>query len=236
NKHSELYETEKGLQDKIDHQTTAFTERFQSEGKLQKKMKDDLDKQFKTERMGTNVRQQQEIGKMTNTHTQALEVRDTEFRKGLKEQDLRFEKKFGENLELRNKDLKSLEELNTKVLSKMKTDLKETLETSVNRSDDPFYKFTELNPKLKQFEDRVEISVPIPEHAKADVLLTMHGKEAILNFNRRYDDARNENGVHNKLHKVESFTSRVMTGHHLNPKDVKQSYDDGVMTYVIKKA
>jgi HSP20 family molecular chaperone IbpA len=118
----------------------------------------------------------------------------------------------------------------------MKTDLKETLETSVKRSDDPFYKFTQLDPTLKQFEDRVEVSVKIPDHAKTDVQLTIHGKEAIINFNRRYDDSRKENGSTNKLHKVESFTSRLMTNHHLDPKSVKSQYVDGVMTYIIKRA
>lgn len=235
-KTQELIQTEDHYKSKIQNQTADFTERFQADGRTQKKIKDDMDRQFKAERVTTNVRQQQDMGKMTNSHNQALEVRDKEFRKGLKAQDEFFEKKYVDTLKVRNSDLQSLDQLNTKVLGKMKSDLKEKLEATVNRADDPFYRFTELRPSLKSFEDRVEIKVEIPEHAKADVQLTLHGKEAIINFNRRYDDDRKEAGIVNKLHKVESFTTRLMTDHHLDPKSVKSTYADGVMTYVVKRA
>lgn len=233
---TELKETEEQLQNKINSQTTLFTEKFQADGRNQQKMHDDLQKQFKTQRAQTNLNQQQEMAKTTATHANTMEVRDNEFRKGLKVQDQMFEKKYATTLESRTNELKSLEDLNTKVLTKMKADLSETLKNSVNRADDPFYSFTELKPKLKEFEDRVEISVNVPEHAKTDMQLTIHGKEAIINFNRRYDDSRKDEGVVNKLHKVESFTSRVLTSHHLDPKSVKSSFEDGVMTYVVKRS
>lgn len=233
---SELSDTEAYYQNKISGQTNQFTEKFQADGRNYKKIKDDQDKQFKTERMSTNQRQQQDMAKLTTSHNQHLEVRDTEYRKGLKEQDGMFEKKYAENLKLRNDELTRLNELNAKVMTKMKAELQEKLTTTINRSDDPFYKFTELNPKLKTFEDRVEIQVEIPEHSKEDVALTIHNKEAIISFNRRYDDTRKDQGVTNKLHKVESFTTRLATDHHLDAKSVKSSFEDGVMTYVIKRA
>lgn len=233
---AELADTEVFYTDKISNQTNKFTEKFQADGRNYQKMKDDQDKQFKNERLSTNQRQQQSMAKLTNTHNQHLEVRDNEFRKGLKEQDAMFEKKYAENLKLRNDELARLNDLNSKVMTKMKADLQEKLTATIDRSDDPFYKFTELGPKLKTFEDRVEIAVEIPEHAKEDVALTIHNKEAIISFNRRYDDTRREPGVMNKLHKVESFTTRLATDHHLDAKSVKSSYADGVMTYVIKRA
>jgi HSP20 family molecular chaperone IbpA len=176
------------------------------------------------------------MDKLIKTHNTHLETRDKTFRKGIKEQDLVFERKYGESLQVKNDDLKRLEDLNKTVLSKMKGDLKTKLEATVNRSDDPFYQFIELKPTLKEYEDRVEIKVEIPEHAKTDVQLTLHGKEAIINFNRRYDDTRKEAGTSQSLHKVESFSTRLMTSHHLDQKSVKASYADGVMTYVVKRA
>lgn len=236
NKGQEITETEGRLQSKLNDQTNKFTERFQEESRNQKMIKDTQEKQFKNQRLTTNTRQQQEMSKLTNGHNQFLEVRDTNFRKGIKEQDLMFEKKYSESLKIRNDDLKRLEDLNSKVLVKMKTDLKETLETSVKRSDDPFYRFTQLNPTLKQFENHVEIKVKVPDHAKTEIQLTINDKEAILNFNRRYNDSRVEEGVNNKLHKVESFTTRLLTNHHLDPKSVKSKYEDGVMTYTINRS
>jgi HSP20 family molecular chaperone IbpA len=233
---SEFKETDAQFETKIKNQKSEFAEKFQAESQLQQKLTDDLQKQFKNQRAQTNVNQQTEMAKVTTTHNTALEVKDHEFRKGLKVQDEFFEQKYAVNLGKRNEELKSLEDKNVQVLTKMKSELSENLKTTVNRADDPFYKFTQLKPTLKEFEDRVEIKVNVPEHSKADMQLTIHAKEAILNYNRRYDDSHKDQGVLNKLHKVESFTSRVMTSHHLDPKSVKSSYEDGVMTYVVKRA
>jgi HSP20 family molecular chaperone IbpA len=232
----ELSQTEFELQNKIDNQTVSLNDRYQTDSKNYKKIKDTQDTQYKNERMNTNVRQQQELAKVTETHNKTLEVRDDKFRKGIKDQDVVFEAKYVETLKAKNEDLKNLDDLNNKVLSKMKDDLKETLVTSVKKSDDPFYRFTEMKPKLTQFEDRVEITVDVPDHSKEDLLLTINGKEAIINFNRRYDDTRKEAGVTNKLHKVESFSTRLATQHHLDPKSVKSTYENGVMTYKIQKS
>jgi HSP20 family molecular chaperone IbpA len=233
-KGQELAETEGRLQTKINNKNNEFSQKFQADDIKHKLIKDDQDKTYKKERMNTHIRQEQDTEKLTSSHSKTLETREKTFRKGIKEQDLIFEKKYTDSLNAKTKDLKGLDDLNDKVLTKMKGDLKDTLQASVNRSDDPFYRFTELKPTLKQFEDRVEISVAIPEHAKTDVQLTMHGKEAIISFSRRYDDTRKEAGTSNVLHKVESFTTRLLTNHHLDSKSVKEKYNDGVMTYVIK--
>lgn len=233
---TEIKETEAQYDMQIKNQKGEFTEKFQAESQLQQKLNDDLHKQFKDQRAHANLAQQTEMVKVTNTHNNALEVKDDEFRKGLKNQDEFFEKKYAFTLGKRNEELKGLEDKNAQVLTKMKQELAANLKTTVNRADDPFYSFTELKPTLKEFEDRVEIKVKVPEHSKADMQLTIHAKEAIVNYNRRYDDTRKDEGILNKLHKVESFTSRVMTSHHLDPKSVKATYEDGVMTYVVKHA
>lgn len=230
----ELTDVEAFHQDKINTQTNQANEKFQHDSLTYRKIKDDTDRQFKNERATTNVRQQQDLAKLTDSHNTHLSTRDKEFRKGLKTQDVDFDKRYAKTLDLRNKELETLEEKNKLVMTKMKDEMTEVLKTNINRSDDAFYKFTELSPELTQFEDRVEIKVNIPEHSKADVQLSIHGKEAIINFNRRYDDTRQAEGMTNKLHKVESFTTRLMTKHHLDPKSVKASYENGFMTYTVK--
>ena len=232
----ELSQTQLELQNKIDAQTAAHNERYQTDSKNYTKIRDTKEKQYKDERMNTNIRQQQEVSKLSDTHNKTLEVRDDKFRKSIKDQDVMFEAKYVENLKGKNEDLKNLSDLNDKVLNKMKDDLKETLVTSVKKSDDPFYRFTEMKPKLNQFEDRVEVALDVPDHAKEDVLLTINGKDAIIHFNRRYDDTRKEAGIINKVHKVESFTTNLKTDHHLDPKSVRSKYENGVLTYMIQKS
>ncbi len=224
------------LAQKLSKQSEDFTTRFNTDARTYKEMRETQDKQFKNERMSTNLRQQIEMDKVTTHHNKTLEVKDHEFRAGLKDQNLRFEKKYSENLGFRNAELKKLEDLNKKVESKIKGDLQQKIESKVVRSEDPFYRFTELNPTLKEFERHIEISVPIPAHSKSDVSLSLNNKEAVINFNRRYDDSRKDGSSVNKLHKVESYTTRLTTNHHLDAKSVKSSYNDGIMTYSIQKA
>jgi len=233
---TEISEKEAFYQDKLSTKTNKFNEKFSREDQKQKQLQDSQEKIFKSERTTTNLRQQQDMVKLSKSHEDFLEVRDDNFRKGLKDQDLMFEKKYADTMKKNNEEYSRLQDLNNKVMLKMKMNLSEKLKTSVDRSDDSFYSFTQLSAKLKNFADHVEISVPVPEHAKSDIQITTNGKEAILNFNRRYDDAQKVDGVLSKLHKVESFTTRLQTDHHLDSKSVKSAYADGVMTYTIKRA
>jgi HSP20 family molecular chaperone IbpA len=236
NKAQEVSDKESFYQEKLGKQTNDFNNRFKTDENLYQKFKDDQDRQFKNQRLNTNQRQQTEIAKLTTTHSKTIEDRDENFRKGLKNQDLMFEQKYAANLKTSNEHLKNLNEKQQQLINKMKNELHEKLQTSESRSEDPFYRFTELKPMMVQFPDRVEITVNIPEYAKENVQLSFNNKEAIINFNRRYDDSKKDGDHLSKLHKVESFTTRLKTDHVLDPKSVKSSYENGEMKYVILKS
>lgn len=229
---------EKGeyYQDKIHKQTENFTTRFNQNEQTNRKLKDEQDANFKKDRLTTNLRQQTDLGKLTKTHTEHVEKLDDNYRKGLKEQELFFEKKFENQLGRHNNDFKTLEDKNKKIVEDLKSSLSTEITRTASRNDDPFYKFETLKPELRQFDDYVEVKVKVPEHSKEDIQLTVNGKEALVSFNRRYSDAsRMEDGTINKINKIETFTTRLQTSHVLNPKTVRSTYEDGVMTYVIKR-
>jgi hypothetical protein len=235
--HNQGQEQQRAYQDRLAKQSQDFNIRFKHDQIKNQTLKDQQVSHFKKERMQTNVRQQTEMSKMTNNHANQIEKRDQQFRKGLKEQDLFFEKKFSGQIEKQNKDFKHLESKNQKVVEGLKASLTNEMTRTAARNDDPFYKFESLAPELKYFEDRVEISVKVPDHSKQDMNLTINGKEAVVTFNRRYSDAsKTSDGAINKINKVETFTSRLQTNHFLDPKSVKSTYDNDTMTYIIKKA
>lgn len=230
-------DVEKFNQEKIQKATNEFTTRFKTDEQNYRKMKDSQDTQFKKERLSTNQRQNIELDKMTKNHSNFIEQRDGEYRKNLKDQDLFFEKKFEKQLTSHNDQFKTLEGKNKKVIDDLKTSLTKEITKTASRNDDPFFKFETLKPNFRTFEDRVEVTVEVPDHSKQDLQLTINGKEAVVSFNRRFADASKEqDGTINKVNKVESFSTRLQTGHFLNAKSVKSSYEDGVMTYIIKKA
>lgn len=237
NMQGEYLETQQFQDKKIQDQTAEFTTRFTNDSKNYKQMKDSQDTQFKKERLSTNVRQQTELSKMSKVHVDHIEQKDGEYRKGLKEQELFFEKKYEGQLGRHSQEFKTLEEKNKKVVDSLKQSLANEIKKTADRNDDPFFKFETLKPQLKQYEDRVEVTVEVPDHSKQDLQLTTNGKEAVLSFNRRFADANREtDGTVNKINKIESFMTRIKTDHFLDAKSIKSTYDNGAMTYVIKKA
>jgi HSP20 family molecular chaperone IbpA len=235
--HDKTLEQNRYYQEKVQKLTQDFSSRYKMEEMKNMKLKDEQDSNFKKERLSTNLRQQHEMGKMTRNHSQHFEAKTEDFRKGLKEQERFFEKKFDTQMSRQLSELKGLEDKNKKIVEDLKSSLTREIATIASKNDDPFYKFETLEPELRDFKDRVEVSVKVPDHSKQDMHLTINGKEAILNFNRRYHDAaRSDDGTINKVNKVETFTSRLQGTAILDPKSVKATYEDGVMTYVIKKA
>ncbi len=233
----EISDMEKKHRNRIDTDLETSGQEYRRIENNQKKILDQQNLQFKNERMTTNLNQTRQLSKLVKNHSEQLETRNREFRKGLKEQDLFFEKKFTDQIGRHEGSFKELEKENKRIIEKLKDSLTKEIAISTNRSEDPFYKFEKLNPKLKHLEDGVEIEVKVPEYSKQDLQLSINGKEAVVSFNRRYHDAsKSEEGTINKINKVESFTSRVMTEYHLDPKSLKSRYHDGTMTFTIKKA
>jgi HSP20 family molecular chaperone IbpA len=222
---------------KLSMKNEEFKTRYNRDETTNKRTKDQQDHMYKRERHQTNVRQQTELDKLTRTHTDQAEKIDTNFRKELKGKELEQESAYEKSLGAHTSDLKNLEDKHKKVVSKLKETLTEEVKKTVVRSDDPFFQLTELKPALKDYEDRVEISVDIPEHSKQDLRLTMNGKDAIITFSRRFADShKNEAGILNSVNKVESFTTKMTAKAALDPKSVKSTFENGTMTYTIKKA
>lgn len=224
------------LQKKVNEQAMEFSARFKREGLANQILDDETKKQNKNVRVSTNLRQQGEMAKMTESHNNFMKAQDAENRKGLKEQDQFFEKRFETNYAAKTKDANNLDERFYDLTNKLKNDVAKEVTKTENRLSDPFYHFTELRPTWKKTEEGVEVKVTVPDYAKQDLQLTTNNKEAILSFNRRFTDTNSTGtGISNKVNKVESFTARIDTDTILNPKTVKSSYSDGVMTYTIKK-
>ena len=91
-KGEELATKEAHFNNRLETQTDQFSTRFRKDEQNYKQLKYDQDSQFKKERMGTNLRQQIEMDKLTTSHNKNLEEKDDNFRKGLKDQNLFFEK------------------------------------------------------------------------------------------------------------------------------------------------
>lgn len=222
--------------ERLNDQTTEFNKRYTHDERKYKEFKEVQDRGFKNERAVQNLKQKQDLHKLSNEQKFQLDQRDKLFRKAYKDQDGHFEKKWETQMAGHQQNFKNLDDLHKKVVSKVKSDMTNEVAQMVKRSDDQFYQFTELKPVLTSFPDHVEIKVDVPEHSKQDLQLTTNNKEVVVVFNRRYQD-QNKNALGSaKIHRIESFTSRINVDGILDPRSVKSTYDNGTMTYTIKKA
>jgi len=224
-------------QEKLKKMSEEFTVRYQGNEKNNSQETQNQKKQYEKEIFEINQKHQKEIAHLNQNLQTQLEELDKDFKTDSKDQDLFFEKQYSDKLTHQNSLYKKLEENNKKFIQDLKKSLTSELSLAENRASDPFYRFDALSPELQHFDDHVEIKLKVPEYSKQDLQLTLNDKVAILTYNRRYSDAsRDSVGTINKINKIESFTTRLQTEYHLDPKSVQTKYENGVMLYTIKRA
>lgn len=221
---------------KIQQQKENFTSNFQRDHVAFEKAKNLQLRNNQRQRLEKHKIHTNEMEKLTRQHETDQKLRDEAFRRDIDKKEHFFEKKYTAQRDRHENNFQNLESANAKVVNKSKKDVAKKLEIYTERREDPFYEFTELSPTLKDLGEAIEVSVQVPPHAKSDLHLTFNQKDIILNFNRRYVDVRKEGELESRINKVETMTSQLNTGAHLDPKSLKSFYEDGVMTYTIKKA
>ena len=106
-----------------------------------------------------------------------------------------------------------------------------------DKSADPFYRVEKLNPKMAEDAKDVTVSLAIPEHEKENVILSTQGRQIKLTLTRKYSEMITSNdGSIDKSTRSELFSKEFGTKDILNPREITQTYEDGVLTYKIKKA
>lgn len=106
-----------------------------------------------------------------------------------------------------------------------------------SRSEDPFYRVDTLNPKLKEEQKFVTVTLPVAEYEKENVHLSTQGRTIKITLSRKYTDTLNaEDGTINRSTKSELFSKELASTDLLSPKGVTQAYADGVLTFKINKA
>ena len=132
------------------------------------------------------------------------------------------------------KDITSRLEADVKKMTESTSSEKKKIE---DKNSDPFYRVNTLNPKLTEDLKQVVISLPIAEYEKENVHLSTQGRLIKMTLSRKYNDNLTaEDGSVNKSTRSELFSKELKTTDILSPKDIVQSYENGVLTFKINKA
>lgn len=238
-KHEQLQvynENENEFDHKIQHQKENFATTFERDHTTFEKAKHLQLQTNQRQRLEKHKIHLNEMEKLTRQHETDQKLKDEAFKRDIDNKEHFFEKKYTSQRDRHENNFQNLEATNQTVINKSKEEVAKKLEIYTERKEDPFYEFTELSPTLKDLGESIEVKVQVPPHAKSDMHVTFNQKDVILNFNRRYVDVRKDGDLESRINKVETMSSKIDTGAHLDPKSLKSFYEDGVMTYTIKKA
>jgi HSP20 family molecular chaperone IbpA len=126
----------------------------------------------------------------------------------------------------------------------LKTDMKNLIASHVKKRDniqekinDPFYQIREIDPSIDESEAGVIVSVRIPEHEKESVMMSVDKRNLRMTMARRFNDQLvSEDGSVIRSGRSETLSKEWKVKDILNPKTIQQKYENGVLSFIIKKA
>jgi len=109
-------------------------------------------------------------------------------------------------------------------------------QTTSDQLQDAFYRFEKLPATLTETADGVQLSIKVPPHEKNNVLLHIHGRELRLAFSRRVEQKLADTGGQGRYARSESLSQEFTAPHILDPRSIKQTYANGVLTFTVRNA
>lgn len=218
--------------DVFEKKRLAQTDKFQNTLLKQKKDQDNqmVNERRKSQKVLTNAQKafQNEFGRLKKDHMQKK-----------KQLSKSHQKDFQKSLRKNEYVLQRLVGKKEAILNRMRQMLKTEAKKEIIKNRDPFYQFTDLNPKheVNEAGNGYIITMEVPEHEANKVRLSGHNRELKVTMERNFDykDEGND-GSKDMIKRVESYTSKIPVKHIVDSKSTERSYADGVLTYHIKFA
>lgn len=166
-----------------------------------------------------------------------INLKKTFHTKQMDQLDSDFKERYGNITRSHQQILKDLTtRLNSdiEVLSKNNSKLKETFN---DKSQDPFYHITELSPIVTEEAQSYTVKLPVAEHEKNNVFLSSQGREIKITLSRKYDQTMTDGqNTQNRSTRSELFSKTFGVKDLLNPRNITQTYQDGILTFTVLKA
>lgn len=222
---------------KIQSQRDQFSARYNTEGVKYQHHLNQQEMKGKKQVMTEHQKHETRLATMTDQHVKQEKELTEKQQAGLVTKEQMFEKKYSTQMQQHLSSEQHLESLHKDIVKKSEDSLLSRVSAAKERSNDPFFKFTELKPIVKEEPQQYVIKVQVPEYAKEEVLLSANPKELVLTHNRRFKDERHEEGgITKKVDKVESLVNRIPVNQVLDSRKITKTWDDGTLTFTVKKA
>ncbi len=145
---------------------------------------------------------------------------------------IRYEKLVKENDEI-------IKELNSHFeadVQKVLSDNASKKQLISNKNEDQFYRIQTLSPKLIDNEKEIILVLPVAEHEKENLLVSVHDRNIYMTLSRKFSESfEDKDGSNNKSSRSELFTKEIASKDILNPKAISQKYENGILSIKIAK-
>lgn len=168
---------------------------------------------------------QRQLGKIRN---------DGDTKKEL--QKARFEKEFAKQIKTHEKKLADLKGKKEEIVQDLRNEIIEAYKLDKSRSIDPFYTTTTLDPKIEREGNDYLIKINVSREDAEAIRLNAHKREITLNFNRRFENTRNDDGAVENLRKIETLTRKFTVDEIVDPNKLEKSYENGILTFKLALA
>ena len=151
--------------------------------------------------------------------------------------DKGFKRKIEQMEKDSNQTIANLSSRSEKEINKLKQNESKDKNLISEKSKDPFYSITNLNPRIADNEKEYILRISVPEHEKESIILDGNGRTLKLSQTRRFaDESRNENGTMSKSSRSEVISQVINLNDLINPRKITHSYQDNELTFKIPKA
>lgn len=149
-----------------------------------------------------------------------------------------FEKKYNQLNSQHQRKIATLSKNKEGIINQLKNQILHEHELNFNKTRDPFYTKTTIEPQVTKLENRnFKLTLPIPKTELEHLNVVAANKNIKITFDRSFNNViENENGTVDKINKVESITKNIKVDEVLDPKSVTRHYENGVLEINIKRA
>lgn len=154
----------------------------------------------------------------------------------LQELQKNHEQNYKNNYDRTQSETSNLLKRKEKIIQNFKQRLRAEGEIQTEKNKDSFYHYKELPARITELpeKDGYLVEVKIPKHEVKNVRLTAENRQISLFMDRKIKEEKNyQDGSQTMLNKVETLTSKVKVDEIVDPKQIKQTYQDGVLSFKI---
>jgi len=122
-------------------------------------------------------------------------------------------------------------------INKLKTDLTSRKQQVENKQDDQFYQLAQLNPIVEDLGDSYMVTLPLPEYERENLTVVPTGRNLKLSLTRKFkDEVTDPDGTQNKSSRSEILTKTMQVNDLMNPRTMKQIFEEGLVKIKVEKA